>query len=169
MAVLLVPVPFTEKAELRALLAPYLVAHADEVDPGRVHGDPTDYPWFDAYWQAPERRPFWILADRARVGFVLVNAHAPSGRGCDQAIAEFCVLPARRRGGIGTAAALAALATAPGVWELQVYRANHEGMAFWPRVVAAASPAEREEIALADRVIHRLRMATPEHARGVRG
>lgn len=158
MRVALRPVPFTEKAELRALFDPYLMAHADQVDPKRRHGDPLAQPYFDLYWSEPGRRPLWILADGERAGFVLLNRHSPSGRGVDQTIAEFCIVPERRRCGIGRAAAFAALATAPGIWELQVYRSNAEGMAFWPRAIAEAAPGEWEQIDLGDRVVHRLRL-----------
>jgi predicted acetyltransferase len=154
-AVSLAPVPLAEKAALRAMFDPYLIAHADLADPGRIHGDPLDQPYFDLYWAEPERAPFWIVSDGERAGFALLNAWSPSGRGVDRAIAEFCVIPQRRRDGIGRAAALCAFATAPGVWELQVYRANPAGMAFWPRAIEAAAPSEWEEIAGEDRVIHR--------------
>lgn len=157
MRVELAPVPESEKAELRALFDPYLVEHADLVDPDRVHGDPTDQPYFDLYWVEPERAPYWILADGRRAGFVLLNAYSPSGRGTDRAISEFCVLPDFRRSGIGKAAALLALATHEGQWELQVYRTNRDGFPFWPGVLDAADVGERETLASQDRVVHRFR------------
>ena len=157
MRVVLAPVPVSEKAELRAAMDPYLTAHADLVDPARVHGDPTEQPYFDLYWREPERIPLWILADGRRAGFVLLNAYSPSGQGVDRAISEFHVDPAFRRAGVGTAAALAALATKSGQWEFQVYHANADGMAFWPRVLAIGPISDRQEIAAEDRVIHRFR------------
>lgn len=158
-AVRLVPVPLAEKAELRAELDLYLIAHADLVDPAREHGDPTDQPHFDAYWSETGRRPFWILADGARVGFVLINRYSPSGLGCDAAVAEFCILPPFRRAGLGLAAAGAAFALVHGQWELQVHRANPAAMTFWPRAIAATSLGEATEIDLGERVIHRFRSA----------
>ena len=91
MSVVLAPVSLAEKTELRAVFNPYLIEHADLVDPARVHGDPTDQPYFDLYWTEPERIPLWILADGVRAGFVLLNAWSPSGLGVDRAIAEFYV------------------------------------------------------------------------------
>ena len=151
-------VALSEKVGLRRLLDPYLIAHADLVDPQRHHGDPTDYPHFDAYWTEPERRPFWIVADAEAVGFALVNRHSPSGLGCDAAIAEFCILPQWRRAGIGLAAARAVFATASGLWELQVYEATAPALAFWPRAIAAASARDVTELRMADRRIHRFRI-----------
>lgn len=151
-------VAHSEKAELRRLLDPYLTAHADLVDPERRHGDPTDYPHFDAYWTEPERRPFWIVADAEALGFALVNRYAPSGLGCDAAVAEFCILPPWRRTGIGLAAARAVFATTPGLWELQVYEATAPALAFWPRAIAEARARDVTELRMADRRIHRFRV-----------
>jgi len=164
MHVALAPVPLAEKAELRAMFEPYLIAHADLADPERRHGDPLQQPHFDLYWNEPGREPLWIVADGARAGFVLLNLHSPSGLGVDRSIAEFCVLPERRREGVGRAAALDALARTAGTWELQVYRANVAAMAFWPKVIAAARPRAWDEIALADRVVHRFVLDPREQA-----
>lgn len=158
MPVALQPVTFAEKPQLRAMFDPYLIAHARLVDPDGATGDPTDYRHFDAYWTEPERRPYWIMADGVRAGFVLINTHSPSGLGTDHSVAEFSVVPERRRGGLGRAAARAALATAAGWWELQVYRANPDGMAFWPRAIGDAHPSTWDEIDLGDRVVHRFRL-----------
>ena len=159
MTVELIPIPVSEKAALKAVLDPYLIEHADQVDPQGIHGDPGSYDFFDPYWVDPARHPYWIVADGERVGFCLVNTHAPSGQPIDHAIAEFCVLPAYRRAGLGRAALAAVLARHPGQWELQVYRSNRQGFAFWPRALAAAGVADWEQIVQEDRVIHRFRTA----------
>jgi predicted acetyltransferase len=155
--VTLASVRFSEKAALREVFDPYLIAHADVVDPERVHGDPTLYEHFDAYWVEPERRPFWILRDGERAGFILINRWAPSGQTVDHAIAEFCVLPGARGRGVGQAAVGAALSTHAGQWELQVYRATHPAMAFWPKALAASGARDWERIEREDRIIHRFR------------
>lgn len=151
-------VALSEKTELRRALDPYLIAHADIVDPQRRHGDPTAYPYFDAYWTEPDRRPFWIVVSGEAVGFALINRHSPSGLGCDAAVAEFCVLPPWRRAGIGLAAARAVFATTPGLWELQVYEATAPALAFWPRAIAAAGGREVTEVSLDARRVHRFRV-----------
>jgi len=157
MSVMLEPVTLAEKADLKAMLDPYLVEHAALVDPQGLHGDPKSYEHFDPYWVDPERHPYWIVADETRVGFCLVNAHAPSGQPIDHAVAEFCILPAHRRSGLGRDAVRAVLARHPGQWELQVFRANPSALAFWPRALAAAGVAARQVLQRDDRVIHRFR------------
>ena len=158
------PVPLKDKAALKAFLEPYLIAHADLVDPDRKYGDPAAYEYFDLYWVEPERAPFWIIADGQPAGFVLVNAWSPSGRGTQRSIAEFYVRPDLRRRSLGLAAALAAFATHDGLWELQVYRANPGGMAFWPRAIEAAGARDWEVTQGEDRVIHRFRTGSPRPA-----
>jgi predicted acetyltransferase len=153
-AVRLTPVALADKPALWAMMAGYLVEHARKVDPVGEH-DPLEAPFFDLYWREPQRRPYWIEDDGGRAGFVLVNAWSPSGLGADHAIAEFFVDAARRRSGLGQAAALAAFAAHPGLWELQVYRANDEGMGFWPRAIAAAGARRWQVIERGERVIHR--------------
>ena len=157
MAVTLQPVAAAEKPALKVMFDAYHTAHADLVDPRRKKGDPTVYPFLDLYWSEPERRPCWIVDGDERVGFVLINAWSPSGRGTEHAIAEFYVAPWRRRQGLGLAAAKAALESAGGQWELQVHRANPAAMAFWTRAIAAVSPLDWEQIDLGDRVVHRFR------------
>lgn len=152
------PVPMADKAALKASLEPYLIAHADLADPERKFGDPTAYEYFDLYWIEPDRTPYWVIADGRPTGFVLVNTWSPSGQGCDRAIAEFYIRPELRRRGLGLAAALAAFATHAGVWELQVYRANAEGMDFWPRAITAAGATDWKAMDHADRVVHRFRV-----------
>ena len=156
-AVTLAPVPLAEKAALWAMMADYLIEHAALADPeGRY--DPLEYEYFDAYWVEPDRRPCWIEADGARAGFVLMNTWSPSGLGTQHSIAEFCVLKAQRRHGVGRAAATAALRSRRGQWELQVYRANLGGMAFWPRAIATAGAVSHEVIEREDRLIHRFQI-----------
>ena len=137
------PVRLDEKAALRADLDAYLIAHADLVDPERRHGDPTHQPYYDAYWSEEGRK----------------RAGHPSGRGCDAAVAEFCILPAFRRTGLGLVAAHRTFGLVSGQWELQVHRANPAGMAFWARAIATASVVEAPATPLEDRVVHRFRTA----------
>ncbi len=159
MRVTLRPIPVADKPALAAMMRPYLEDHARTVDPEGRYGPMGDYPHFDLYWTEPERRPYWIEADGARAGFVLVNRYSPSGLGCDAAISEFYVEPPHRRRGLGRQAALAAIATTAGLWELQVFRLTQPAMAFWPQVIGAAGPLSWERIPQPDRIIHRFRTA----------
>jgi predicted acetyltransferase len=150
--------PERDKPVLWDLLVAYLTEHTRRVEPERTDYDASAYPYFDSYWDGGEARPYWILADGERAGFVLVNSYSPSGLGTDRSIAEFSILPTARRGGIGRAAAVAALRAQPGQWELQVYRGNPDGMPFWPRAIAAAGATDLELIEHDDRQIYRFRI-----------
>jgi predicted acetyltransferase len=153
----LVRVPAADKDALWAVMADYLTEHARRVEPDRDY-EPGGYPHFDAYWSEPERHPYWIEQGDQRAGFVLVSPHSPSELGTDHSISEFCILPPWRRSGVGLAAAKAALSAHPGLWELQVYRGNPDGMPFWPKAIAAAAARELELIERDDRVIYRFRI-----------
>jgi predicted acetyltransferase len=153
-AVRLKPVALADKPALWDMMTGYLIEHARKVDPAGVY-DPLDAPYFDLYWVEASRRPYWIDHEGERAGFVLVNEWSPSGLGTQHSIAEFNISPLSRRRGLGLAATLAAFRAHPGQWELQVYRANPEGMAFWPRAISAARASAWETLERDDRVIHR--------------
>jgi predicted acetyltransferase len=123
-----VPVPvrlrdvqFGERDRLARLLADYLF----EFD-----GGTGPYPYFDAYWEEPERLPLFIEADGDVVGLCLIRR-----RDDGWSIAEFSVVPGRRRGGVGRAAVevLVARARSEGASyvEAKVHLDNHEALPFW--------------------------------------
>lgn len=104
------------------------------------------YPHLDAYWTDPDREPFLIRADGHIAGLVLLNRHSHAGLPLDHAVAEFFVVRKHRRGGVGRAAALAAIAPRPGQWELAVARRNLGALAFWRRVAAEAADGPVDEL-----------------------
>ncbi|MCD7108323.1 hypothetical protein LRX75_04605 [Rhizobium sp. DKSPLA3] len=69
-------------------------------------------------------------------GFALVNRHSCSGLVVDRAMAEFCVLPAFRRTGVGKRMARRLLTLHAGIWELGVSRHNAAAWSFWRSVTA---------------------------------
>ena len=152
------PVDAEEKPAFWSMLADYLVEHARMADPdGRYN--PLDMPTYDLYWGEDHRCPCWIV-DAAGVpaGLALVNdRYAPSGSAVDHGLVEFYVAPARRRTGLGLAAAHELFVTLFGWWELQVSLRNPGALAFWPRAIEAANPTAWEQIATPDTVIHRFR------------
>jgi predicted acetyltransferase len=103
-----------------------------------------DYPYLDAYWSEPDRTPYLIRAGGHIAGFVLINAWSHSGLPLDHAVAEFFVVRKHRRGGVGRAAAAAAMRPRPGQWELAVARRNTAALPFWQAVAAevASGPVE---------------------------
>ena len=88
------------------------------------------YPYLDAYWDEPERLPFLIEADDDVVGLCLIRREAEGW-----SIAEFSVIPNKRRGGVGRKAveALAARARSENVayLEAKVHPDNTGALPFW--------------------------------------
>jgi predicted acetyltransferase len=110
-----------DRALLERLLADYLFEFDGRTEP---------YPYLDAYWKEPERLPLLIEADGEIVGLCLIRQR-PEG----WSIAEFSVIPSRRRAGVGAAAVneLAGLARAEraGYLEAKVHPDNHGALPFW--------------------------------------
>jgi predicted acetyltransferase len=106
---------------LRRLVAEYLF----EFD-----GQTVPYRYFDAYWAEPDRLPFLIEAEAEVVGFCLVRL-----RGRDWTIAEFTVIPGKRREGIGREAVMAVLEeaglTGATYVEATIHAEKTEALAFW--------------------------------------
>jgi predicted acetyltransferase len=93
-------------------------------------GRTAPYPYLDAYWEEPGRLPLLIESDGEVVGLCLIRLRDGSW-----SIAEFTVVPERRRSGIGRAAveALAALAGAADAARLEakVHPDNRQALPFW--------------------------------------
>lgn len=123
-----------ERDLLRELLTAYLI----EFD-----GQTTPYRYFDAYWSEPERLPFLIESDGEIVGFCLIRLRGP-----DWTIAEFTVVPERRRRGIGrvAVAAIRDIASNSGASfvEATVHREKTQALAFW--VACGFRVAEQGEV-----------------------
>lgn len=109
-----------------------------------------DYPYLDSYWTEPGREPFLIRVDGHLGGFVLVNDHSHSGLPLDFAVAEFFVVRKHRRGGVGRAAARAAISGREGQWELAVARKNESALAFWRDVAAELAAGAVDELDTTD-------------------
>lgn len=110
-----------DRDRLQRLLADYLFEFDGRTEP---------YPYLDAYWEEPERLPLLIEDDRDVIGLCLVRRR-DGGWG----IAEFSVVPERRRGGVGRAAveAVASRARSEGATylEAKVHPDNREALPFW--------------------------------------
>jgi len=106
---------------LRQLLQDYLLEFDGSTEP---------YPYFDAYWIEPERLPFVIEDGGEAVGLCFVRVLMDCW-----SIAEFYVVPDRRRGGLGRAAvdSIADQARRAGVASLEakVHPDNRQALPFW--------------------------------------
>lgn len=94
-----------------------------------------DPPWFALYFTEPEREAFLIRGEDGGLrGFVMVNQvlqKSTSGH----STAEFMVLPAFRRQGIGREASLRCFRAHPGPWEVAPARGSETARRFWQQVI----------------------------------
>jgi predicted acetyltransferase len=109
------------------------------------------------YWSESGRYPFLIKVDGKLAGFALIRKLAQvAGRDatcdCDASwdMAEFFVLRAYRRRGVGREAAYRIWRQFPGLWQVRVMRANQTAHRFWQRAIAefageamSLTPAEK--------------------------
>ncbi len=119
----------TDKPRFGDLLQQYLGE-----DGGRVFAAPKNpdssysYPYFNLYWQEPTRFPFYIIDGNIVAGFVMIRQLS----GDLYSIAEFYILPDKRRSGIGRAAMNKVFETFPEKsWLISVIRQNKAAYDFW--------------------------------------
>jgi predicted acetyltransferase len=93
------------------------------------------------YWSEPDHHPFLITVDEKLAGFALVKK-ARTFSSDDQAgsdtvwdMAEFFIVRANRRRGVGLIAAHQIWCQFPGRWQVRVMRANLAALNFWQRAV----------------------------------
>ncbi len=90
------------------------------------------YKHLPLYWSEPGRYPFLVNVDSRLAGFALVK------RGGDVFdMAEFFIVRAYRRQGIGMQVAHELWKRFPGWWEVRVMERNRTAMNFWERAIAA--------------------------------
>ena len=100
-----------------------------------------EYDFFERFW----RSPYLIHADGEIAGFAFVIGECPlTGREPCWFMAEFFILKAYRRRGVGRRALAEILANHPGVWHIGVPIANRPAGAFWNKALAPRHPATRE-------------------------
>lgn len=104
---------------------------------------PTDadgnyfYPYFNHYWEDPNRYPFLFRVDDKTAGFAMLRFEADPVAGFQvMHVAEFYVTPDFRRHGIGTEAATRLWDLFPGRWSLKVLSTNKKAYPFWKQAVS---------------------------------
>jgi predicted acetyltransferase len=91
--------------------------------------------FLDLYFLGPDREAWFIRHDGQLSGFAMTRT-LPDGA---SEVAEFFVVRAHRRAGVGRRAAAALLGRHPGRWEVTCDLANVGASRFWPEVVGAAA------------------------------
>lgn len=136
----LTPVSPSRRPQLWALLQQYLGELAQY-----YHDQPDEngcypYPWLDSYFSDPERAALFLEADEETAGFALINRFSAIGEAPDHAMAEFFLLPERRRKGLGLAFARELFRQHPGSWEIKYHRGNPAARGLWDKATAPYSP-----------------------------
>ncbi|MDD6315892.1 MAG: GNAT family N-acetyltransferase [Clostridia bacterium] len=127
-------VPPEEKSLLFDMMQVYIAEFSrfEPVEPDEKGIYPYDA--FDAYWRDPARIPFFITVDGQNAGLILVNRnHYVRLWRESRSIAEFFVLPAYRRMGVGCAAARLLTESMGGWWQLMMHPKNLPSHTFWRR------------------------------------
>jgi predicted acetyltransferase len=102
-------------------------------DDGRFH-----YQHLPLYWREPNRHPFLVRVDERLAGLVLVKQGSEiSSNQSTWDMAEFFVLRAYRRRGMGTEIAHAIWRRFPGPWEVRVIESNRPAHLFWERAISS--------------------------------
>lgn len=96
------------------------------------------YDRLDQFWQ----HPYLLTVGEDLAGLALVIDSCPlTGRTPCWFMAEFFVMRAYRRTGLGQAAARELIAAHPGAWHVGVIERNAAALAFWTRTLAMDAPS----------------------------
>ncbi len=108
------------------------------VEPSDVGPDGRfGYPHLEQYWEDPARKAFVVRVDGKLAGCALIKrGSALAGDLEAMDVAEFFVLRAYRRKGVGRAAARAIWDRFPGRWLVRVLKHNPDAVRFWKRAIA---------------------------------
>jgi predicted acetyltransferase len=88
------------------------------------------------YWSEPGRHPFLVKVDGKLAGFALVKRGSEISGNDVWDMAEFFVVRAYRRQGVGTQIAREVWKRFPGTWEVRVLQANLAALSFWAHAIA---------------------------------
>jgi predicted acetyltransferase len=90
------------------------------------------------YWSEPERHPFLVWVDGKLAGLVLLKrgSHVSDNPNVMD-VAEFFILRAYRRQGIGSYVAHDLWRRFPGSWEVRVMQSNVSAFEFWSRAISS--------------------------------
>jgi len=96
------------------------------------------YKHLSRYWDEPDHHPFLITVDNNLAGLALVQKGSQvSDDSSVWDLAEFFIVRAYRRRGIGITAAQQVWNLFPGRWEVRVMESNMPAFAFWQRAISS--------------------------------
>ena len=138
MPIELVPAALEQKSILANLLQLYAhdfsEFHNLEIgDDGRF-----GYKHLPLYWSEPGRHPFLVKVEGRLAGLALVKKGSEISERADVwDMAEFFIVRAYRRQGIGMKVAHEVWRRFPGPWEVRVMESNRTAVNFWQRAITA--------------------------------
>jgi len=127
MNIRLVPVKISDRDVLREMLYEY----EKEI----VGEKAEEYKYLDAYFEKPNRFPYFIKVDGEIAGFVLINKHLlilEDGTN----LSEFYVKKEFRKNRIGMEASKMAYQLFPGKWEVRQILENPIAHSFWLKSIS---------------------------------
>jgi predicted acetyltransferase len=144
---------YPEKSILRNLMQYYLYEFSLSPETEPDDTGQFQYPYLDRYWIEPERLPYLVRVNGGLAGFVLLRrgTYFPQQLINDHGgmlVAEFFVMKAFRRRGVGSQAALDLFARFPGRWEIAQETSNQAGQAFWWKLISDYCGGEFKEYVL---------------------
>ncbi len=152
----LVTVPLDDKPIMHRVFQLYLYELSIYSD-DEINAQGTfDYPYFDAYWTADNRKLFLIRYNETLAGFVMLRLKIEDTVFNRQvnSIAEFFVMNRYRRYGIGESVAQQCWSRYPGRWSLMAYTENLPAVAFWQKTISAYAQSGQYETKTIDDKIH---------------
>lgn len=104
-----------------------------------------EYKYLDAYWEKPNRFPYFIKVDGKIAGFALINTHFlvnSDGKN----FSEFYIKKEFRKDRIGIEAAKLAYNLFPGKWEIRQIFENPIAHSFWLKSISEFTNNNFKEI-----------------------
>lgn len=104
-----------------------------------------EYKYLDAYFEKPNRFPYFIKVDDKIAGFVLINKHLlvlESGTN----LSEFYIKKEFRKNGIGSGASKMVYCLFPGKWEIRQIFENPIAHFFWLKSISEFTNNNFEEV-----------------------
>ncbi len=124
-----------QKPILAQLLELYIHDFSELLDIDVGEDGKFGYPRLASYWNVPDSHPFLVRVAGKFAGFVLIRRES-NGASANWDVAEFFVVRAYRRRGIGCEIAHQVWRRFPGAWQVRVLESNVAALQFWSRAIS---------------------------------
>lgn len=145
------PAPPEQRALLENLMQLYAYDFSELLGGAVDEAGRFAVPSLEPYFTEEGRHPFVLLVGGHPAGFALVTGWSRlTGDAGTRDMAEFFVMRAYRRRGVGKQAAFELFDRFPGPWEVRQRASNTAATSFWRRVIAAYTGGTFTETSLDD-------------------